>query len=170
LQRARGPTLGVAPAEDRTVRNAVSAAWVPAAMSHDTVEGIEALVRAFESATVPKEAWTHEAHLVVALSYVREHGPEAATLRMREGILRLNAALGGPPTAYHETVTRAYITLIASFVDQHDAGQSFDVLLQLLLERCRDRHCLLQFYSRELLGSQGARERWIPPDVRPITF
>lgn len=138
-------------------------------MSRWTIGEIGELVKGFESATLPREAWTHDAHLAVALAYVREHGLEEATARMRGGIRRLNEALGGPPTAYHETVTRAYTTLIASFAEKHDRGQPFLELFRELLERCGDRTCLLRFYSREVLESKRARERWVTPDVRQIS-
>ncbi len=35
-------------------------------------------LNAFEDQSLPFEEWTHEAHLRMAFSYIREHGKEAA--------------------------------------------------------------------------------------------
>jgi hypothetical protein len=73
---------------------------------------IAALVAGFEQCTLPKEQFTHEAHLTTAMWYLRHYPQAEATNRMRRGIQRYNASVGGSPTAYHETITLAWIAVI----------------------------------------------------------
>jgi GNAT superfamily N-acetyltransferase len=132
-----------------------------------TDAGIEALVRAFEDCSLPAAEWTHQAHLTVALWYLRHHPGEEATGRIREGIRRFNLSHGNA-TGYHETITVAWVAVIARFLAEHDQGQSLSALVEALLEQCGDKGCLLRFYSEDVLMSDEARRGWVPPDLRPI--
>ena len=40
--------------------------------------GDEIFIQSFEEATLPFEDWTHEAHLRMAWTYIKEHGREGA--------------------------------------------------------------------------------------------
>ena len=85
-------------------------------MSRSLMTEQEILARfdAFEQATFPLAEWNHAAHLVTGLVYVRRYGREGALTRMREGLQRYVKAVGGNPDGYHETVTRAWIELLAN--------------------------------------------------------
>ena len=131
-----------------------------------TCAEIGQLVRGFEDTSLPKEQWTHAAHVTVALSYVRSFGATAATARMREAIQRFNAAKGGARTAYHETITLAWIAVINGFLAKADVGQPLPDLLSALLEQTGDKHYLQRHYSPEVLMSDAARTTWVPPDRR----
>src|SRR5690606_14020458 len=111
LRRGRG--RGRALARERPARPFVMTREEVDTMSMEAEAELGELVRRFEACTLEPGAWTHEAHLRVALAYVRRHGPGAALGLMRDGIRRFNAFLGGDPAAYHETITRAWITLVA---------------------------------------------------------
>jgi hypothetical protein len=126
------------------------------------------LVAGFESCTLPKERWTHAAHVTTALVYVRALGAEAALAKIRGAIQRYNASVGGPPTAYHETITRAWIAVVAGFAREQSEGTPFEVQLEALLARCGAKDYLSRFYSRELLLSNLARAEWVPPDLGRI--
>ena len=88
---------------------------------------IESLVLAFEAGTLPRAEWTHHAHLIVALWYLRRHEREQATRRIREGIQAYNA-LGGKPMGYHETITLAWVAVVSQFLAENDRGQSLSAL------------------------------------------
>lgn len=124
---------------------------------------IEALVRAFEECTLPHAAWTHREHLTVALWYLRRHPRDEATQRMRDGILRFNGHYGRL-AGYHETITLAWIAVIAGFLAEHDEGQSIADLTNDLIKGCGDKDYLLRHYSRDVLLSDAARRAWAPPD------
>ena len=128
---------------------------------------IEALVRAFEECTLPHAAWTHREHLTVALWYLRRHPRHEATQRMRAGILRFNGR-HGRLAGYHETITLAWIALIACFLAERDEGQSIAALTNDLIKACGEKDYLLRHYSKEVLLSDPARRGWVPPDRLPL--
>lgn len=75
---------------------------------------LQVLVHNFETKTLPKEAWTHEAHLAVGLWYAVT-APENMLARLRQNIRTYNAAVGGQNTetaGYHETITDFYVRLL----------------------------------------------------------
>lgn len=129
---------------------------------------IEELVRGFEDCTLPKTRWTHHAHLTVALWYLRRHPREEAARRMRDGIRRYNHSVGGSPTAYHETITLAWLAVIGRFLGAAERAESDAELTRQLVAACGDRDHLLRYYSRAALFSEDARQRWVPPDLRAI--
>ena len=127
------------------------------------------LVRRFEAAAVPRAEWTHEAHLTVALALLHLD-PEHGARRIRDGIIRLNAANGvaqTPTGGYHETITAFYVAVIRSFLAETEAS-TLPAKLALLLARHGDRELPLRHYSRELLFSWDARTHVVPPDLAPV--
>jgi hypothetical protein len=127
-------------------------------------------LRDFEAAAIPAVAWTHRAHLTVGTSYVLRFGSEEALERMRSGILRLNRSHGTPETdsrGYHETITRAYVTLLAGFLATLPPGGSpGSVVAAVLASPLAERDVLFQYYSRALLLSPAARRAFHAPDLR----
>ncbi len=133
---------------------------------------LERLIAAFEAATVPASSWTHRAHLLVGTSYVHRHGPEGALDRLRSGILRLNRSHGTPETesrGYHETITRAYVTLLARFLDDlPQAGSLETAVATVLASPLAQRDVLFRYYTRPLLLSPAARRSFHPPDLHAL--
>ena len=83
----------------------------------ETVD-LDALVGRFLDRTLPKVEWTHQAHLAVGAWHVDRYGPDEALTRLRDGIRALNDSHGtinSASSGYHETITRAYVRLIAGF-------------------------------------------------------
>ena len=139
-------------------------------MSRRDVPG---LVARFEDLTLPKAEWTHQAHLTVALWYASRLPWEAALAKVRDGILRLNAAHGVPTTptrGYHETITRFYLRVICDYVAMEEEGpeEDWSVRVARLLARYGDRELPLRHYTRDLLMSPEARFGWVEPDLRPL--
>jgi predicted dehydrogenase len=134
-------------------------------------EELALLVTRFRSQTLPKQEWTHAAHLSVGAWHVHTHGPDAALVKLRDGIRTLNESHGTDNTdsgGYHETITRAYVTLIASFLSQAPAWRRVaENVQQLLASPLAARDALLTFYTAETLFSVQARRDWVPPDRRP---
>jgi adenylate kinase family enzyme len=135
-------------------------------------EDVVRLAAAFEACAIPHKAWTHAAHLTVGLWHVDRYGADAALLRLRTGIRRLNESIGGANTAtsgYHETITAAYVILLSQFLDEREDGESLgDLVSRLLAGPLAARDVLLAFYSRDRLMSIEARARWVEPDIAPI--
>lgn len=128
---------------------------------------IEALVLAFEDGSLPKANWTHQAHLAAALWYLRRHPREDATRRIRDGIKAYNARHGNA-AGDHETITLAWVAVVARFLAEHDHGQPIPALMAALLDTCGGRDQLLRYDSEEVLMSDQARRTWVPPDLQPI--
>jgi hypothetical protein len=133
---------------------------------------IEALALRFEGAAIPAREWTHEMHLMMGAWHVSRFGAPAALERMRAGIRALNAAHGTVETetrGYHETITRAYVQLIAAFLRARPAGEEIDASVAALLAGpLAAREGLLRHYSKPLLFSVAARRGWVEPDLEPL--
>ncbi|MET0291111.1 MAG: hypothetical protein ABW136_02030 [Steroidobacteraceae bacterium] len=132
----------------------------------------ESLAHRFAARQLSRTEWTHEAHLTVGLWHVATLGPAEAMARLRSGIRKLNESNGVANTTsggYHETITQAYVRLIAAFL----ASRPGDVSLQqtcdaLLSGELADRNVLLRHWSRERLFSPLARAGWVEPDLAPL--
>jgi hypothetical protein len=136
-----------------------------------TTEEILSLVRRFEDCTLPREAWTHAAHLTVALWHLLQlDWPEAVT-RVRRGIKRYNAAHGivtTPTGGYHETLTLFWLRTVRTFLEAE--RNEARALVRLANELCAsaDKSLPLAHYTRELLFSPEARANWVEPDLKPL--
>jgi hypothetical protein len=133
---------------------------------------LDALAERFAAAAIPPGEWTHLAHLRVAAWHVHHLVPEEALERMRSGIRRLNLVHGtanSTARGYHETITAAYLRLVAQFLAAAPAVTPFETRVdELLGSPLAQRDFLLQFYSRKLLLSVRARKRWVEPDLAPL--
>lgn len=133
-----------------------------------------ALASRFTELTLPKEEWTHAAHLTVGVWHIDRYGGAEALTRLRSGIRRLNESHGNvntPTSGYHETITAAYVTLLAAYLDACPPGLSLAARVERLLAGpLAARDMLLTFYSRERLMSIDARAQWVEPDLGPLSL
>jgi hypothetical protein len=122
--------------------------------------------------TLPRAEWTHEAHLGSCLWLLRERPGIDLPRELPAIIAGYNEAVGGQNSdtaGYHETITQAYIRLVAAFLAAHDRGQPLvDLVNALLRSPLAHRDALLAHYSRERLFSVTARRGWVEPDLAPI--
>ncbi len=130
---------------------------------------VAALVSAFENATIPASEFTHAAHIAVALSYLDASPPEQALARMREKI-RAFAAHHGVGNLYHETLTTFWMRLLEHIASTSDVDLPLWRRINLIVEHWTKRRPVEAHYSRELIRSQAARDKWVPPDRLPIPF
>lgn len=105
----------------------------------------------------------HSEHLELAWSFLTAYTFDAARSRMSSAIRHV-ATVHGAGDRYHETVTRAWVHLVAVHMSGGTPA-SFDEFIAenrgLLDRRLLDRH-----YSAEVLWSDAARKRWIEPNLR----
>ena len=130
---------------------------------------VAALVRAFENATIPASEFTHAAHIAVALRYLNTFSPDEALERMREKI-RAFAAHHGVTNLYHETLTTFWMRLLEHVTSTSEPDLPLWRRINLIVEDWTNRHPVEAHYSTELIKSQAARDKWIPPDRLPIPF
>lgn len=118
--------------------------------------------------SLPREEWTHEAHLAACTWIVRDRPDIDAERQLPQIISRYNEAVGGvndDNQGYHETITQVYIAGVrAHIAEVGTALPLFEAVNALLLSARGRRDLPLRFYSRELLFSVPARRGFVPPD------
>lgn len=130
---------------------------------------VAALVSAFENASIPASEFTHAAHIAVALSYLDALSPEEALERMREKI-RAFAAHHGVGNLYHETLTTFWMRLLEHVASASDLDLPLWRRINLIVEDWTKRRPVETHYSPEVIKSQTARDKWVPPDRLPTPF
>ena len=122
--------------------------------------------------TLPRSAWTHEAHLA-ATAYLLLVHPEIDLERELPGIIRsYNESVGGVNSdaeGYHETITRVFLHGVCLFLRNAEPGQAVHELVnELLLSAIGRRDWPLCFYSPERLFCVEARRGFIAPDIAAL--
>lgn len=136
-----------------------------------TTGEILALVRRFDDCTLPREEWTHAAHLTVALWHLLQFDWPEAVARVRRGIKRYDAAHGvraTPTGGYHETLTLFWLRAVRAFLEAERNEARALVRLANDLAATHDKNLPLKHYTRELLFSPEARAAWVEPDLKPV--
>jgi hypothetical protein len=111
----------------------------------------------FHACTLPPSCFRHADHLRLAWLHVHQHSLEIAVNHVCDGIQAYAKHLG-KPELYHETITVAWVRLIASH-----AETTFDEFLRLNEHRLNGE-LLHRFWSPERLQSETARKEWLAPD------
>ena len=129
------------------------------------------LVRRFEDCTLPREEWTHAAHLTVALWHLLQLDWPAAVAHVCRGIKRYNAAHDIPATptgGYHETLTLFWLRAVRTFLEAE--RNEARALVRLANDLCAaaDKGLPLAHYTRARLFSPEARAAWVEPDLKPL--
>jgi hypothetical protein len=141
------------------------------AVKFRTTEEILSLVRRFDDCTLPREEWTHAAHLTVALWHLLQYDWPVAVARVRLRIQRYNAAHGvasTPTGGYHETLTLFWLDRVRAFLEGGRNEARSLVSLANELTATADKSLPLEYYTRALLFSAEARARWVEPDLKPL--
>jgi hypothetical protein len=136
-----------------------------------TTGEILSLVRRFEDCTLPREEWTHAAHLTVALWHLLQFDWPEAVARVRALIKRYNAAHGiltTPTGGYHETLTLFWLRAVRAFLEAERNEARALVRLANDLIATADKGLPLAHYTRARLFSPEARAGWVEPDLKPL--
>lgn len=122
-------------------------------------------VEAFRAGTLPREVWSHEAHLLVAWVLLGQSGDVDATVdELRALIGEYNRRTGMPPERVecHATLTRYYVEAIAA--------RAPATVAELLAEPSCSRRAPARHWSPARLASVAARRGWQPPDRAPLPW
>lgn len=133
----------------------------------------EHLIQGFLACKLPKEEWTHEAHLIGGLWMLSKHGDKALD-EMRSRIKAFNESVGGindDNNGYHETLTVFWLwALKEMFAD--DEGKVYwnqEAIDDLLFdETLADRNLWAEFYTKEKMMSVAARKGFVQPDLQEM--
>jgi len=113
------------------------------------------LIEKFNTATLPKSEWTHQAHLTVALWYLHTYEFHDAVCRLKSGIILLNNFHGTENTdrsGYHETLTIFWAKVIAIYSELNPSCNLEELTENFLNSGLANRELPFQFYSiREIL-------------------
>ena len=134
---------------------------------HDDAS-IVAIGEGLLSATLPREAWTHEAHLAACTWLVRDRSDIDIHRELPSIIAAYNVSVGGvndDTQGYHETITQVYIAGVkAHLMEAVNDMPLYEAVNALLLSERGKRDWPLRFYTRELLFSAQARRAFVEPD------
>lgn len=125
---------------------------------------VDELVAAFLAGTLPRESWTHPAHLFVCRHLLRSMTPDEALADLRVRIPAHNARVGVLPyhAGYHETITRYFVEAVWATGPATTAD--------LLAAPDCQRDAPLRHWSADVLGSPEARHTWVAPDGDPLPW
>ena len=120
---------------------------------------------AFEDCTLPRLEWTHAAHIRMAWLQLARLPFAEALEAARAGIQRYNASQGNH-TGYHETITVAFMRVIAHRRRQGEDFPAFRDRNPDLFDRTLP--ALLRHYTKDRLHSPEARAGFVEPDREPL--
>lgn len=132
---------------------------------------VRALGEGLLACMLPREAWTHEAHLGACLWLLTERPDIDVDARIAEIICRFNESVGGvndDQNGYHDSITRAYVAGVRLFLSETAETGLAARVNALLLSEIGRRDWPLRFYSRDLLFSVAARRGFVEPDRAPL--
>jgi hypothetical protein len=123
-----------------------------------------ALLQAFESGVAPEGGFHHAQHVRVAWNYLR-HRPLALALDRFQTMLRAFAIAQGKPALYHETITIAYVLLIAERLHEAPRDDGWEAFAARNADLLAWKPSILDRYYREAtLWSERARQTFVMPD------
>ena len=117
----------------------------------------------FVDTTLPADQFHHQQHVQVAWLFVQTYGMPAALAEFSTAIKRFADAKGATGL-YHETITWAFVLLIAERQARSAAAawpQFAAANADLLVWK---PSILERYYSKELLASELARRTFLMPD------
>ena len=117
--------------------------------------------------TLPREEWTHAAHLAATVWLIRVRADIDLDAEIAGIIRRYNVACGGvndDTQGYHDTITRVYLASTRAFLTGRPDDEDLAVSVAALLAApCGARDWPLRFYTRERLMSAEARRGYVAP-------
>lgn len=120
----------------------------------------------------------HRQHVQLTWLAVRRHGMPAAIGLVSDGIRR-TARYAGAPQKYHETISRAWVELVAHHAIGHPGRPADDPAggeaagFAAFADRnpvLLDKRLLVRFYRPATLASSEARTGWVEPDRAPFPW
>lgn len=131
-------------------------------------DDVRAIGEGLLARTLPREAWTHEAHLA-ACSWLLHERPDIVPERELPAIIRAyNESVGGvndDTQGYHETLTQLYVAGVRAHQDERPGLLLPDSVNALLTGARGRRDWPLGYYSRPRLFSVAARRGLVLPDL-----
>ena len=119
---------------------------------------------ALEGASLPPAEFGHRGHLRAGFLYLRRHDFPGACVAMKTAIRAFATALG-KADLYHETVTVAYLALMAERLVEEPPSLGFDHFIERYPELMQ-REYFERYYPRGTLDSLEAKTTFVLPRPR----
>ena len=121
------------------------------------------LLQRFSDTTLPAGDFHHQQHVQVAWLFVLKYGMPAAIGEFTAAIKRFADAKGATGL-YHETITWAFLLLIAER-QARDPAATWEAFAAANADLLVWKPSILErYYSKELLASELARRTFLMPD------
>ena len=118
---------------------------------------------AFHSRRLATSQFRHADHLRLAWLHLHREPFDVALAQVRSGIQEF-AAHHGLAGLYHETITAAWVRLLATHEEASFAEFIKDNEYRL------NKDLLHRFWTPEALASEDAKSRWVPPDRQDLPY
>lgn len=122
------------------------------------------LVDRLDRCLLAKEEFHHRDHLAVASMYLYSSDFESALDRMRTTLKRF-AGHHHVSGLYHETLTRFWLQQVEAKLDRR---LCLAASVSKIQEQLNDKNLVRQYYSRDRIDSNPARETWLEPDLKEL--
>ena len=136
----------------------------------------KAFLKAFESATLARSGWNHDAHVRMAWLYLGRFRFDVALAKAKAGIRKLNEAFAAAHVGqcrpaektpgYHDTLTVAFFRLIAARLEVGEGFPDFRERNPDLFDRSLS--VVRKHYTKKLLFSAAARAEFVEPNRTPL--
>lgn len=121
-------------------------------------------LEALEAGTLPPAEFSHRAHVRAGFLYLRRHDFPSACVAMKATIQAFAARLG-KSTLYHETLTIAYLALIAERLAEEPQALGFDAFIERYPELLSLDY-FRRYYPAGTLDVPEARATFVLPRPR----
>lgn len=131
----------------------------------------EEIIQGFINKTLPRNQWTHQAHLIVSVHFCLKYDLITCLKELKNHIKAYNEISGTPNTdslGYHETLTRFWIIITKNFIDSHPKLNKYQLISEFLTSDQAHKTLHLDFYTPETIFSTNARKNWVEPDRRSL--
>lgn len=122
-------------------------------------------LQAFEDGSLSPEAFDHEGHVYAAWCCLEEYGELGGRERFVTA-LRQFVRIHGAQDKYHDTITRAFLDVIAAHAGESEDWATFRRRNPAILDD--GMGLLLKHYSHDVLFSDAARSGYVEPDLLPF--
>ncbi len=141
-------------------------------MSFKSNADIQYIYEGLVTRSLPKSAWTHEAHFAAAIALLSKRKAQAFK-DMPDLIWRYNEATGVQNTksgGYHHTITLASLFAARDVLERSPGQELYGVVNTLLESEHGQSNWLLLYWTQDCLFSHKARKMWVSPDLKDLPF
>ena len=135
------------------------------------MSNIKYIVDQFVQSSLPKNEWTQQAHLTVAIWHLKNYSFDDAVCRLRSGIILLNKFHGTEnnyKSGYHETLTIFWCKVISCYIEINPGKNIEELISGFLSSKLAARELPFNFYVKEEVLSSAFRAVYHEPTLQKL--